>query len=104
MLGPKSTKGKSSANPTRPTTIEASDKSSSSSSNSKSDIYVSNKNDSNSKKSDAEDEDDFEVTRMTEVEAQRMFKVKVMSFILKIHPTLCADSTFRCPTIMMTML
>ena len=72
-------KGKSSVNPTRPTAIEASDESSSSSSNSKSDIYVSDKNDSNSEKSDAEDEDDFEVARMTEVEARRMFKVEVMS-------------------------
>ena len=103
-------KGKSSANPTRPTAIEASDESSSSSSNSESDIYVSDKNDSNSEKSDAEDEDDFKVTRMTEGEARWMFKVKVMSFIFKIHLTLCVDSTFRCPrmwllfSIMMTML
>lgn len=98
MLGPKSTKGKSSANPTRPTAIEAGDESSSSCS----DIYVSNNhgksdsNDSNGEKSDAEDEDDFEVTRMTEGEARRMFEVEVMSSIFNIHPTLCADSIFRC--------
>ena len=65
--------------------------------------------DSNHEESNAEDEDDdFGVRRMTGGEVQQMFEVKVMFSNFYIHPTLCADSTFRCLRIrllfsMMTM-
>ena len=93
-------KGKLNANPTRPTTIKAHYESSSTSS----DMYESDNNhgkseskDSNHEESDVEDEDDdFGVRRMTEGEAQQMFEVEVMFSNFYIHPTLCADSTFRC--------
>ena len=107
LLGPKSTmkKGKSS---TRPTTIKADDESSSTSS----DMYESDNNcgkseskDSNHEESDVEDEDDdFGMRRMTEGEVQQMFEVKVMFSNFYIHPTLCADSTFRCLRIQLLFL
>lgn len=98
LLGPKSAKGKPSANPPRPTTTEASD-------NSLSDFYASDDNrgkseskDSNSEDNDAQSEDDdFGATGMTEGEARQMFNDEVMCFIFNIHHIWCADSTVRCP-------
>jgi len=90
VLGSKSTKGKPSANPTRPTIIEASDESSSATSDlsgSDNNRGNSESNDSGGEDSDADGEDDdFGTARMTEGEVRQMFDDKVVSFILNVHP------------------